>query len=120
MYIHVVIDRFTMAPFVGVDLPTVKNKKIVIDENTTDEQIDQSVIDDEKHLKMFRDEYLPKARRRSTKIIIAAIAVYLFTILSWTILLIITSAIAVSIGIGILVLRIKRKTNKVDDETLQD
>lgn len=115
-FIIVIIDRFTMSLFIGIELPPIKNKAIKIDENTTDEQIHKSEIDDNNHEIMYRDVYLPKARKRTKNVIITAISIYLFNILSWTILLLITSAIAVSIGIGILVIRIKQKANKAKDE----
>jgi len=115
MYVIVVIDRLAVSFLINIELPGLKKKPLVADENTTDEQIAQSVIDEEKHDIMYIKEYFPKARKRSLTAVTIALSYYLFTILSWTIILLIIAAIAVSIGIGILVLRIKRKTNKVED-----
>ena len=69
-YFRVDVDRFAMAPFVGVDLPSLKNKSFVVDENTPDDQIETSVIEDDNHEAMYRDVYLPRARKRSRKLII--------------------------------------------------
>jgi hypothetical protein len=120
VYIIVAIDRFVMAIFIGVELPSMSKKEIIIDENTTDEQIEKSVIDEENYRIAYKKDYIPKARRRALRALTLLLTIYLFTILSWTVILLSVSVFAISVGIVILWKYVKRKTKKVEDETVQN
>lgn len=97
LYLTVMIDRFSMAPFIGIPLPDTNYKKDVpvVDENTTDEQIEQ-IVDIEDRLKVrYKKDYIPKAIRRSIYVTTTILSYCLFTILSWT-------TLAIIAGIGVL------------------
>ena len=62
----VTVDRFAMALFIGVPLPSFHKERLKITEHTSDEEIEQEVIDQDKHLIKYYKDYLPKARKRAT------------------------------------------------------
>ena len=106
VYLTVVIDRLTMALFIGVDLPPFAKKDIIVDENTTDDQIAESIKDEQQHELMFRNEYLPKARRRAWKAITLSLGLYFFIILSWLKVLIVVSTVVLLVIVHYLTMRI--------------
>tara|TARA_R110000851_G_scaffold19014_1_gene59078 strand:- start:842 stop:1225 length:384 start_codon:yes stop_codon:yes gene_type:complete len=81
-YIIIVIDRFAMSPFIGVDLPQLK-KVMKVDEITNDEEIGRQVVIEMEHETMYRNDYLPRARKRAWTVITTTAALYLFFTLSW-------------------------------------
>lgn len=114
LFLIVVIDRFTMALFIGVPLPDMNYKKDVpkVDENTTDDQIEQ-IVDLEDRLKTsYVKDYIPKARRRALTIISTLTSYYLFTILSWTTLGIVAGTAALIVTSILVSRRFTRKRDK--------
>lgn len=108
-YFTIVIDRLVMAPFIGVPLPEINYSKQVpvVDEFTTNEEIEEIVdLEDSLTIKYFK-EYLPKARRRTLRVIITLTAIYLFIKLSWFYLAVVAGSI-INIAIVVFVVQFLR------------
>ena len=121
-YFTIVIDRLVMAPFIGVPLPEINHSKQVpvVDEFTTNEEIEDIVdLEDSLTIKYFK-EYLPKARRRTLRTIAISTTIYIFTLVSWTTVFLTlgTGAVAFSVTLLIqyLIKRAKNKSNERNND----
>lgn len=123
LYFTVVIDRLSMALFIGVPLPDTNYSKDIpkVDENTTNEEIENIVeMEDRLNIKYIKD-YLPKARKRTLIVISILTAIYLGTVLSWFYIGI-TVGIIINILIVVFVVQFTRgyfsdKNKKQDEHT---
>jgi len=110
IYFVIVIDRLTMSLFIGVNLPAFKIRENVIDETTSDDDIERIINLQQEHDSMYKLEYLPRSRKRVLIIVGLTIAAYISSLIDWWVLL--SMFALLSLSFWILFFWERKRTNK--------